>query len=142
MTGAQRAGVATVAGLMAALSVVAAPPAQAAAGPGWRVVWTHRFASPPEYGSLDSVVSTGRNNAWAFGSTDVVGLASGTPVAEHWSAHTRYLVALGHRRRGDQDRRRRRDLGVRARRIASSVHPAHPCGAPARSGRPTTVGRA
>ena len=90
-----RAGVATAAGLTAAaLSVGALAPAQATAGPGWRVVWSHRFARPPEYGSLNSVVSTGRNNAWAFGGTDVVGVASGTPVAEHWNGRTWRPVAL------------------------------------------------
>jgi hypothetical protein len=90
-----RAGVTTVAGLTAAaLSVGAVAPAQAAAGPGWRIVWSHRFARPPEYGSLDSVVSTGRNNAWAFGGSDVVGLASGTPVAEHWNGRSWRVVAL------------------------------------------------
>jgi hypothetical protein len=95
MFGTQRAGVATVAGLMAAaLPLAAAPPAQAAGGPGWRIVATHRFGRPPGYGSLDSVVSTGRNNAWAFGGSDVVGLASGTPVAEHWNGRSWRVVAL------------------------------------------------
>jgi hypothetical protein len=94
MIGAQRAGAATVAGLMAAaLLVGAAPPAQAA-GPGWRLVWTRSFGRPPEYGTLNSVVSTGRNNAWAFGSTDVVGPARGAPVAEHWNGRSWRVVAL------------------------------------------------
>src|SRR5215813_12040224 len=95
MIGAQRAGAATVAGLMAAaLSVAGAPPARAAAGPGWRVVSTHRFGGSPAYSSLDSVVSTGRNNAWAFGGADLLGPARGTPVAEHWNGRSWRVVAL------------------------------------------------
>jgi hypothetical protein len=95
MIGAQRAGAATVAGLMAAaLSVAGAPPAQAAAGPGWRVVSTHHFGGSPPYSSLDSVVSTGRNNAWAFGGADLLGPARGTPVAEHWNGRSWRVVAL------------------------------------------------
>lgn len=80
MIGAQRAGAATVAGLAAAaLSVAAAPPTQAAVTPGWRVVSTHRFGGSPAYSSLDSVVSTGSNNAWAFGGADLLGPGAGLP---------------------------------------------------------------
>jgi len=95
MIGAQRAGAAAVAGLTAAaLSVAAAPPAEAAVTPGWRVVSTHRYGGSPEYSSLDSVVSTGRNNAWAFGGADLLGPGDGTPVAEHWNGRSWHVVAL------------------------------------------------
>jgi hypothetical protein len=95
MIGAQRAGVATAAGLaMAALSVAASPSAQAAVTPGWRVVSAHRFGGSPAYSSLDSVVSTGRNNSWAFGGADLLGPAGGTPVAEHWNGRSWRVVPL------------------------------------------------
>jgi hypothetical protein len=94
MTGALRAGVATAAGLVAAISVTAAPQAQAATRVGWRVVSTHRFGGSPEYGSLDTVVSTSRNNAWAFGGADLLGPAGGTPVVEHWNGRSWHVVAL------------------------------------------------
>jgi hypothetical protein len=40
------------------------------------------------------VVSTGRNNAWAFGGADLLGPARGTPVAEHWNGRSWRVVAL------------------------------------------------
>jgi hypothetical protein len=70
MTGA-RAGVAIISGLTAAaLSLSAAPPAQAAVGPGWRIVSTHSFG-----GCTSSMWGTGqvlkRTEAdaaiWAYG---------------------------------------------------------------------------
>jgi hypothetical protein len=95
MIGAQRVGVATAAGLVAAaLSVAAAPPAEAAVSPGWRLVSTHRFGGPPEVSFLSSVVSTGRNSAWAFGGTDGFGPVSEAPVAEHWNGRSWRVVAL------------------------------------------------
>lgn len=94
MIGAHRAGVATVAGLTtAALLLAATPPAQAVSGPGWRVVSTHHFG-PAEVSYLDSVVSTGRKNAWAFGGTDGFASWSGTPIAEHWNGRSWHVVAL------------------------------------------------
>jgi hypothetical protein len=94
MFGAQRVGAATVAGLMAAaLPLAAAPPAQATSGPGWRVVSTHHFG-PSEISYLNSVVSTGRDNAWAFGGTLSFGPVPESPVAEHWNGRTWHVVAL------------------------------------------------
>jgi hypothetical protein len=80
--------------MAAALSLSAAAPAQAAAGPGWRIVSTHSFGGRSTVSFLDSVVSTGRNNAWAFGETDGFASWSETPIAEHWNGKSWHAVAL------------------------------------------------
>jgi len=95
MIGAQRAWVAAGAGLMAtALSVAAMVPAQAAAAPGWRIVSSQHFGTAGDFNGLLSVVSTGRDSAWAFGGTDLAGAASGGPLAEHWNGRSWRAVTL------------------------------------------------
>ena len=93
MIGAQRALAATVAGLMAAaLSVAAAPPAQAAASAGWRLVATRHFGAARDLNGLSAVVAPGSKDAWALGGTGFYG--GGVPVAEHWNGRRWRAVAL------------------------------------------------
>jgi hypothetical protein len=90
-----RAGAATISGLTAAaLALAAVPPAQAAVIPGWRIVSTHHFGGPSDVTILSTVVSTGRNDAWAFGGTESFGPVPESPVAEHWNGRTWHAVAL------------------------------------------------
>lgn len=87
MKRARRAGTVVVTSLATTgLALAAALPAQAAAPPGWRVVFSHQYGGAAKYNNLSVAVATSLNNAWAFG-TDVSqpGAPGRTPLAEHWN---------------------------------------------------------
>jgi hypothetical protein len=79
-----RVGVVAAAGLSAAaLALSPAIPAQAAPSPGWRIVFSHQYGAG-SFSDFSAVAATSASNAWAFGGTDLSGVGSGSPAAEHW----------------------------------------------------------
>jgi hypothetical protein len=97
MIGARRARVAAGAGLVAAAASVAAiTPAQAAGVPGWRLVSARHFGPAGALSDLQSVVSAGRNAAWAFGSVEFSKPrpTMESPIAERWNGRSWQAAAL------------------------------------------------
>lgn len=69
---------------LTALTLATGVPAQAAS-PGWVVVFTHHYGPAANNSGYLTVIAPGRNDAWAFGGTNLSGATAGAPVAEHWN---------------------------------------------------------
>jgi hypothetical protein len=76
----------------ALLSLAGTWPAQAAASPGWRVVFTRHYQANEDSG-YNAALAFGPDNAWVFGGSSVGG-NNGYPVAEHWNGKAWGAVAL------------------------------------------------
>jgi hypothetical protein len=81
----RRAAAALGAGLSAILLTLAAVVPAQAAGTGWIVVFTHHYGPAKNFSGYFTVIAPGRNDAWAFGGTNLSGATSGAPVAVHWN---------------------------------------------------------
>lgn len=75
-------------GTAASAAVLALAPGVAAQGAtttGWRLVFTRHYGQATNFSGYLTGVATGKNHAWAFGSTDLSGATSGSPRAERWN---------------------------------------------------------
>jgi hypothetical protein len=79
----RRAGAALAVAATALLATAGAWPAQAATGPGWRIVFTRQYQASQDSG-YEAALAFGQDNAWVFGGSSV-GANRGYPVAEHWN---------------------------------------------------------
>jgi hypothetical protein len=69
----------------AALALSPALPAQAASGPGWRVVFSHHYGGATTSSGYLAVASPGKAAAWAVGGAGGTGnLATGSPEGARW----------------------------------------------------------
>ncbi|HEY1641744.1 MAG TPA: hypothetical protein VGG35_13725 [Streptosporangiaceae bacterium] len=62
-----------------------AGPARAAASTGWQTAYRHHYGATANYSSYFAVVAPGRNDVWAFGSSDESHLTTAHPVAVRWN---------------------------------------------------------
>jgi hypothetical protein len=89
-----RAAAACAAASASALLIGTALPAQAAT-PGWRQVFSKHYGTAHDYSAYEAIVATAKNNAWAFGATDISGVApTPLPVAERWNGKEWSAYAL------------------------------------------------
>ena len=69
---------------LTALALARGVPAQAA-GAGWVVVFAHHYGPAANASGYFTVIAPARNDAWAFGGTNLSGATAGAPVAVHWN---------------------------------------------------------
>lgn len=82
--------VAAALGAAAAITLVLAAgrPAQGATTSTWRVVFSHHYGPATDFSGYLTGLAPSKNDAWAFGGSDLSASTSGTPVAEHWNGTT------------------------------------------------------
>src|SRR5215469_3375679 len=76
-----------------ALTLAVGLPAHAAST-GWSVVFTHHYGPANDSSGYLTVMAPARQDAWAFGGTDLSGATPGAPVAEHWTGSAWHASAL------------------------------------------------